>query len=67
MGAAATALAALETHRRRQSGVDKPFTVADAAAAMVKFREPVAPVPAWRAAYHTGLRKFERLLGRKAR
>jgi sugar (pentulose or hexulose) kinase len=67
LGAAATALAALETHRRRQKGVDQPFTVADAVAAMVKFREPVAPVPAWRTAYQKGLRKFERLLGRKPR
>ncbi len=59
LGAAVTALAALETHRRRQRGIREPFTVADAVAILVKFREPVAPNPAWREAYREGLRTFE--------
>jgi sugar (pentulose or hexulose) kinase len=59
LGAAATALAALETHLRRQRGVTAPFTTADAVAVLVKFRAPVAPNPAWRDAYRAGLRLFE--------
>lgn len=58
LGAAVTALAALETSRRRAVGDATPFTVADAVARMVRFREPVAPRPEWRAAYEEGLRMF---------
>jgi sugar (pentulose or hexulose) kinase len=59
LGAAVTALAALETHLRRQRGVTAPFTVADAVAAMVKFRDLVSPNMAWRDGYRAGLREFE--------
>jgi xylulokinase len=59
LGAAATALAALETDLRRRRGLDAPFTVADAVALLVKFRNPVHPNPAWRAAYGDGFRTFE--------
>jgi hypothetical protein len=39
--------------------------VADAVARMVKFREPVAPNPAWREAYQRGFAEFEgRLQGK---
>jgi sugar (pentulose or hexulose) kinase len=62
LGAAVTAVAALETHLRRQSGIDAPYTVADAVAQMVKFRAPVQPNPAWRQAYQEGLRQFEQRL-----
>jgi sugar (pentulose or hexulose) kinase len=62
LGAAVTALAAVETHLRRQRGMDAPFTVADAVPLLVKFRSPVAPVPAWREAYREGLRTFEQRL-----
>jgi sugar (pentulose or hexulose) kinase len=58
LGAAATALAALETHCRRQRKMDRPFTVADAVAVLVKYRAPVMPNPAWREAYEKGLRTF---------
>jgi sugar (pentulose or hexulose) kinase len=64
LGAAVTALAALETHLRRQKGVSVPFTVADAVAILVKFRSPVAPVDACRNAYHEGLQSFEERLQR---
>jgi xylulokinase len=69
LGAAATALASLETHRRRQHGDATPFSVADAVAAMIKFRDPVVPNRAWRPAYERGLKKFENLLadGKKKR
>jgi sugar (pentulose or hexulose) kinase len=59
LGAAVTALAALESYRRKQRGVGEPFTVADAVAALVKFRGSVTPNPAWQAAYADGLRAFE--------
>jgi sugar (pentulose or hexulose) kinase len=64
LGAAVTALASLETHLRKQAGVAEPFTVADAVARMVRFRQPVQPNPAWREAYQRGLAAFETHLGR---
>src|SRR5262249_21913268 len=54
LGAAATALAALEAHLRERHGVKEPYTVADAVAQMVKFRQPVPANPAWREAYRRG-------------
>jgi xylulokinase len=59
LGAAVTALAALETHRRRQQGVETPFAVADAVPVLVRFREPVVPNAEWAAAYRDGLQAFE--------
>jgi sugar (pentulose or hexulose) kinase len=62
LGAAVTALAALETHLRRQRGMGPEFTVADAVARLVRFRDAVAPNPGWREAYREGLRRFEERL-----
>jgi sugar (pentulose or hexulose) kinase len=62
LGAAATALAAMETRLRRQKGIAAPFTTADAVAILVKFRQPTAPNPAWGTAYQEGLRTFEQWL-----
>lgn len=62
LGAAVTALAALETHSRRRQGIEAAFTVADAVATLVRFREPVQPNAAWRPAYAEGLAAFEREL-----
>jgi sugar (pentulose or hexulose) kinase len=59
LGAAVTALAALETNLRREHGETSPFTVADAVPVLVKFRTQAAPNAAWRAAYESGLRQFE--------
>jgi xylulokinase len=59
LGAAVTALAALETYYRRRKGNHNPFTVGDAVATMVKFRNPVEPNPAWRQKYEEGARGFE--------
>ncbi len=59
LGAAVTALAAYESHQRRQRKIGAPYTVADAVARLVKFRAPVSPNPAWRAAYRKGLQEFE--------
>lgn len=64
LGTAATALAALESHRRRQRGIAAPFTTADAVAVLVTFREPIHPNPVWRDAYQKGLHAFEERLPR---
>jgi xylulokinase len=60
LGAAVTALAALEGHRRQAQANAAPFTVADAVAILVQFRDAVAPNEAWQAAYRAGLSRFER-------
>jgi ribulose kinase len=65
LGAAVTALAAMENHLARQQGGTANFTVADAVAQMVKFREAAQPIPAWQAVYEKGLRKFEKMVGIK--
>jgi sugar (pentulose or hexulose) kinase len=62
LGAAVTALAALESHRRKGAGVSEPFRVADAVAKMVKFRETVQPRPEWREDYRKGFEAFEKRL-----
>lgn len=62
LGAAVTALAALETHQRRQQKIDVPFTVADAVPVLVTFRSAVAPNPAWSDAYRAGLKAFQQRL-----
>jgi xylulokinase len=62
LGAAVTALSALETHNRARKGIQQPFTVADAVAQMVKFREPAAANPEWQAVYQKGLATFEERL-----
>jgi len=59
LGAAVTALAALETHRRRERGDKEEFGVGDAVAKLVRFRGSVAPRGEWRAAYEAGLAAFE--------
>lgn len=66
LGAAVTALAGLENHRRRQKGEKADYSVADAVARMVQFRDrPVEPNAAWRPAYEKGLRKFAKTVGVK--
>lgn len=62
LGAAVTALAALEAHRRAQQQHGAAYTMADAVAQMVRFREPAAPVAAWKDAYQKGLTDFEQVL-----
>jgi sugar (pentulose or hexulose) kinase len=65
LGAAVTALAALESYRRRQQGIAAPYAVGDAVARMVKFGEPAAPNSEWREAYQSGLSRFEAHLASK--
>ncbi len=62
LGAAVTALAALETHLRRQQKIEALFTIADAVHVLVKFRGRVEPNPAWREGYRAGMREFEKRL-----
>src|SRR5207253_3207482 len=62
LGAAVTSLAALESHLRRQRGIDTPFTVADAVAALVKFKTPIPPNPAWAERYRRSFHAFEQRL-----
>jgi sugar (pentulose or hexulose) kinase len=62
LGATATALAALESHRSRQREHDAPYPVAEAVARMVKFREPVKPRRDWIAEYAKALSGFEQKL-----
>jgi sugar (pentulose or hexulose) kinase len=62
LGAAVTALAALENHLRRQKEMEPTFTVADGVARLVRFRTPVHPNPEWRQAYQDGVRQFEKRL-----
>ncbi len=58
LGAAVTALAALENHLRRESGLGGEYRVADAVERMVKFRDVVQPNAAWTAAYRAGRESF---------
>ncbi|TVS20997.1 MAG: xylulose kinase [Planctomycetaceae bacterium] len=59
LGAAVTALAAHESLARRQQGRDEPFTVADAVATMVKYRQAVEPNPQWQEVYQQQLARFQ--------
>jgi xylulokinase len=59
LGAAVTALAGLEAHSRKERKIAESYTVADAVAAMVQFRDAVEPVSAWKQTYREGLTKFE--------
>jgi sugar (pentulose or hexulose) kinase len=62
LGAAVTALAACESHHRRQRKVRDPFTVADAVRLMVGFRKPVQPNRHWVPIYEKLLARFEQRL-----
>lgn len=59
LGAAVTALAGLENHLRQKNGIKEKYTVADAVAKMVQFRDGVEPVAEWSEAYRKGLEEFE--------
>jgi sugar (pentulose or hexulose) kinase len=58
LGAAAVALAGLETHCRLEAGDEETFTVADAVKLMVRFRGAAMPNPEWQSVYRNGLRRF---------
>ncbi len=58
LGAAVVALAGLESHLRKQKGSTEPFTAADAAHHMVRFRGRTEPRTEWVGAYQAGLQTF---------
>ncbi|MBM4035446.1 MAG: xylulose kinase [Planctomycetes bacterium] len=58
LGAAVTALAALESHLRKQRGIKGRCSVADAVARLIRFKAPVDPNPRWLEAYRGGWRTF---------
>jgi sugar (pentulose or hexulose) kinase len=58
LGAAVTALAGYEKHLRAKAGEKDPYTVTDAVAAMVKFKDPVEPNSAWVTVYRNEIVKF---------
>ncbi len=62
LGAAVTALSAIETHRRRAHGESDNFSVNDAVGVLVRFRDVVQPVGDWREAYRAGLEAFVKRL-----
>ncbi len=63
LGAAVTALAALENHLRRQHGDRTVYSVADAVAQMVQFQEePVGPRGEWKSFYRKGLQAFSTMI-----
>jgi xylulokinase len=62
LGAAVTALAAIESHLRKHQGIKAPFTVADAVAILVQFRDVVEPKKEWRDIYVKELAAFEKKL-----
>jgi sugar (pentulose or hexulose) kinase len=66
LGAAVVALAGLENFRRAEQGFAGTFTVADAVAQMVKFKDAVAARPEWIEPYRKGLARFEAWLKEKA-
>jgi sugar (pentulose or hexulose) kinase len=61
LGAAVTALAAVETHLRRKRRITQPFTVANAVGHLVKFRAQATPNSDWLPVYKKGIREFNRL------
>jgi len=65
LGAAVVALAGLESVNRKKAGIAEPYTAADAVAAIVKFRDPVQPNPAWAGEYQKGLGVFAERIGSK--
>jgi sugar (pentulose or hexulose) kinase len=66
LGAAVTALAALESWLRRRERIDAPYTVADAVAQMVRFRGRVEPDAAWVEAYRPLAAEFHARIARLA-
>jgi sugar (pentulose or hexulose) kinase len=64
LGAAVTALAAMETFLRRANKIDPPFTVADAVVRLVRFRSGVDPNRAWVEPYRALRAQFDARIAR---
>lgn len=63
LGAAVTALAGLESYKRKEQGISDPFTAAAAVKHMVRFRGRTEPNAGWVAAYQKGLAEFKQRIG----
>lgn len=63
LGAAVTALSAMENYLRKEKGIEEKYEVQDAVRQMVKFREDVQPVEEWIEFYAKGLDQFKDTLG----
>ncbi len=64
LGAAVTALAAIETHLRRRNNVETPYTVSDAVAQLVRFKSPIEPNRGWVDLYRRQRTDFDSRLAR---
>lgn len=62
LGAAVTALAAYETHLRREKGIGEDCEMSEAVASMVRFKDVVEPVNAWIADYRAEFDTFQKRL-----
>lgn len=62
LGAAVTALAAYETHLRREKGHTEDCEMSAAVDRMVRFKDVVNPVSEWTEAYRKGLAEFKKRL-----
>ena len=62
LGAAVTALAALENRLRRERGIAEPYPIGAAVSQLVQFREPVQPRAEWREPYRRALGEFVKRL-----
>jgi sugar (pentulose or hexulose) kinase len=62
LGAAVAALAGWEQYLRQKQGISESYSIMDAAAQMVRFRDRIVPRPEWVPLYQRGLRDFERRL-----
>ncbi|MES2789653.1 MAG: FGGY-family carbohydrate kinase [Planctomycetota bacterium] len=62
LGAAVTALAAYETHLRREKGIAEDCEMSEAVACMVRFKDVVEPVREWIGPYQAELATFQQRL-----
>jgi xylulokinase len=58
LGAAVVALMGVENYRRQFQGIGEPYTVADAVAYLVQYRDGAEPNAAWQPVYAKGLETF---------
>ena len=62
LGAAVTALAAIESYRRGQQGIEEPYLVSDAVPLLVRLRDPVNMKPDWVEHFRRRYGKFRQRL-----
>ncbi len=67
LGAAVTALAAYETHLRREKGLGEDCEMSEAVSWMVRFKDVVEPVAEWAKVYEGELANFQKRLPARVR